>query len=1097
MAEAAIPGYCTFCRSRCGTLNTVVDGRLVAIAPLPGHPTGGAICPKGRAAPEIVHSSRRLTTPLRRTAPKDADDPGWEPISWDEALDTIASRLGAIRETYGPEAVGFALTSPSATPMVDSVEWVERFSAVFGSPNVCNGTEICNWHKDVAHAFTFGCAMPLPDFARTDLVILWGHNPASVWLSAAGELAEARRRGARLAAIDPRRTGHAADADYWLRIRPGTDAALALCLSHLLIASGQVDWGFVRSWTNGPMLVGPDGRFIRDSNGRFLVFDTETGLRPYDPSLSADANAVHLLALTGKITVAGQPCRPAFDLFAERAAAYPVDRTAVLTGIPAEAIHALATAIGTSRAVSYYGWTGIGQGRNATQTDRAIATLYALTGCFDRAGGNVVGSRHAAGRISDPALLPEAQRRKALGMADRPLGPAAAGMVTSRELYRAMLDHQPYRIRALMTFGANLLVSRPDPEMARQAFAALQFSVHCDLFETPTARLADILLPVSSPFERDALKIGFDVTEAAREHIQLRPAMVPPAGDVRSDAEIVCALARRLDLPDKLLQGGVEAGWRHMLHPLGITLEALRGAPAGMRRALDHPTRSYAMDQDGKTRGFATESGRVELYSERLRRAGYDPLPVAMTTPADVRFPLLLLSAKAAMYCHSQHRSITSLRQRAREPSAAISRAAAITHGIVAGDWVWIQTRAGQARFRAQVDDALADDIVSAEFGWWQAAPDLGLQGYDPTGTAGSSFNRLIDSDEVDPVSGSTPLKQFACALRRDGAPGWEGWRHLVVSAHDIRRGVSVVDFVATDHGALPHYQPGQHLCIRTEIPGIGLVTRAYTLCGPAGLGAFRIAVRTLPEGVFSSVCREVLAPGREIEACAPAGTFILPTAADFPVVLMTGGIGVTPALAYLESLVHVPNPPEVTLYVGYRDGRDHVFAQRLACLASRIGSVRIVTQYSGTRGAGRLTADSADASLIQRRARFYLCGPLAMMAELTAGLIRRGVPPFEIFREAFRSPPVPNPAAAGPFAVVLNRSRVTLTWQPGCGTLLDLAERAGLAWPSGCRVGSCESCAASILRGEVRHSAAAVHVPDGVCLTCQGVPVSDLVIDM
>jgi anaerobic selenocysteine-containing dehydrogenase len=95
--------------------------------------------------------------------------------------------------------------------------------------------------------------------------------------------------------------------------------------------------------------------------------------------------------------------------------------------------------------------------------------------------------------------------------------------------------------------------------------AALEFSVHCDLFETPTARLADILLPVSSPFEREGLKIGFDVAEAAREHIQLRPAMVALAGDVRSDAEIVCALARRLALSDTLLPGGVEAGWRHML----------------------------------------------------------------------------------------------------------------------------------------------------------------------------------------------------------------------------------------------------------------------------------------------------------------------------------------------------------------------------------------------------------------------------------------------------------------------------------------------------------------------------------------------------
>src|SRR5882757_2070089 len=111
MARREVAGYCTFCRSRCGSINVIEDGRLVALRPNPAHPTGKALCPKGRAAPEIAHSARRLKTPLRRTAPKGAADPGFVPISWDEALTEIAERLGRCREETGPESIAFAVTS--------------------------------------------------------------------------------------------------------------------------------------------------------------------------------------------------------------------------------------------------------------------------------------------------------------------------------------------------------------------------------------------------------------------------------------------------------------------------------------------------------------------------------------------------------------------------------------------------------------------------------------------------------------------------------------------------------------------------------------------------------------------------------------------------------------------------------------------------------------------------------------------------------------------------------------------------------------------------------------------------------------------------
>src|SRR4029077_9176192 len=110
-----IPAFCTQCRSRCGCVAVVEEGRLMGIEPMPDHPSGEKLCPKGQAAPELVYHKDRLTVPLRRTAPKGATDPGWQPIAWDEALDEIARRMRAMKTEHGPEQVAFSVTTPSGT----------------------------------------------------------------------------------------------------------------------------------------------------------------------------------------------------------------------------------------------------------------------------------------------------------------------------------------------------------------------------------------------------------------------------------------------------------------------------------------------------------------------------------------------------------------------------------------------------------------------------------------------------------------------------------------------------------------------------------------------------------------------------------------------------------------------------------------------------------------------------------------------------------------------------------------------------------------------------------------------------------------------
>ncbi|MGA7805848.1 molybdopterin-dependent oxidoreductase, partial [Bradyrhizobium sp.] len=541
-----VPGFCTFCRSRCGSLNVIENGRLIEVKPLPSHPTGKALCAKGRAAPEIVHHARRLRVPLRRTRPKTDADPGWQPINWDEALDCIAGKLATIARESGPEAVAFSFTSPSASSISDSLPWLERFVWTYGSPNICWSTELCNWHKDHAHEFTFGTGVQVPDYRNSDLIVLWGHNPSSTWLAQAEAIGEGRRKGARLVVVDPRKTDLARDADLWLRICPGTDGVLALAAARQLIEHNAYDDDFVRRWTNAPLLVRKDnGRLLRaedmvlGSSEAFVAWDDGEQApvaiarnRALDPEVAArlDISRTRMLIIDGKRVA----CTPVFALYRDVVRQYTPDYAAAVTGLSVAAIEAFCDEIGKAQRLCYYGWTGIGQHADATQIDRAIATLFALKGQYDAPGGNVTWPSHPAKAISNYAMLAPEQRAKALGLKQRPVGPPARGWVNAADVYRAILHAEPYRVRALVGFGANLLVSQPAPSVGRRALEQLEFYVHCDLFLSPTAEMADIVLPVNTAFEREALRIGFEISHEAQERIQLRRAAVSPIGEARS-----------------------------------------------------------------------------------------------------------------------------------------------------------------------------------------------------------------------------------------------------------------------------------------------------------------------------------------------------------------------------------------------------------------------------------------------------------------------------------------------------------------------------------------------------------------------------------
>jgi anaerobic selenocysteine-containing dehydrogenase len=377
--------------------------------------------------------------------------------------------------------------------------------------------------------------------------------------------------------------------------------------------------------------------------------------------------------------------------------------------------------------------------------------------------------------VAGMELLDRAQRAKAIGLSDRPLGPARFGFVTGEDFYTAALEGRPYRARGLVSFGSNLLMAQGDSARGRDALQALDFHVHLDMFMSPTAEQADIVLPVTSAFEAEGLQIGFEVSQEAQSLVQLRAPLVPALGEARADIEIIFDLATRLGLDEHFFAGEVEAGWEHQLRPSGITLRQLREDPAGVRLPLETRHAKYAAAADGRPAGFATPTGRIELYAESFLDVGQPPVPT-FTEPAlsprsrpDLadEFPLVLTCTKDLHFCETQHRQIASLRRRAPDPEVELHPDTADARGIANGDWVEITTPKGSVRARAALNGTLDPGVVCGQHGWFEPCDELDLPGYPPFGPGSANLNLVLSQTPSDPISGSSPLRAQVCQLTR------------------------------------------------------------------------------------------------------------------------------------------------------------------------------------------------------------------------------------------------------------------------------------------------------------------------------------------
>ncbi|MCL7401156.1 MAG: molybdopterin-dependent oxidoreductase [Thaumarchaeota archaeon] len=663
---------CGGCMCECGVLAHVDEsGEVVALEGDPDHPLSeGYMCPKGLSYLQLVYHPDRLKYPLKRIGER--GEGKWKRVSWEEALSDIASRLLEIREKYGPESIMISYgTYPKRVAIGLSI-----FLASLGSPNqLIANCHYCYTPHLVADLLTCGevytCELGIPDFRKSKCIVLWGYNPVHTFPALGRRILKARERGAELIVIDPRFTELASKADLWLQVRPGTDGALALGMLNVIIKERLYDEEFVKKWCYG------------------------------------------------------------FDLLAKRVEEYPPEKVEEITWVPREQIIEAARLYATSKPAALHSHLGVSMSYNSVQAGRAISILVAITGNLDVRGGAELPQypiKLTYMNLKKQLRLPPDVEKKTIGADKYPLlsGPTSFRCLPHPpSVFEALLTGKPYSIKALIC-TSNLVVDFEGSQEVVEALKKLELLVVMDFFMTPTAELADYVLPSATYLECDDVCDAFCYTN----FIAARQKVIEPLYECRDDNEVLFELMKRMNIRPPFPMSSYREFLDFRLRDAGITFEDLK--QLGYLASAEIVERRYEkgmLREDGAP-GFRTPTGKCELYSTLLERYGYDPLPGYVESPESPystpelakKYPLILITgARHIASYQSMGHNIPYLRELLPYPLLEIHPETAAKYGIDEGDWVYLETPASErsAKLRAHLTLGINPRVVSAQALWW------------------------------------------------------------------------------------------------------------------------------------------------------------------------------------------------------------------------------------------------------------------------------------------------------------------------------------------------------------------------------------------
>ena len=699
--ERVVRSSCRMCHGVCQVLVHMEGERVVKVAGDPESPISrGYICPKGAASPELLYHPDRLTHPLRRTGNRGEDK--WERVSWAEAMDEMVERFSSIRQEHGPEYL--AVATGTGRPYM---QFTVRLANALGTPNFVAPGHICYFPRQVASQITMG-QLPVCDIyglggVKPACILVWGCDiveNASADGMCGGMLMRAVKQARQVIVVDPRRTRMAGMADHWLQLRPGSEGALALAMIHVIISENLWDRSFVDQYTTG-------------------FDDLQAHVRDFTPEW-----------------------------------AEPITR------VPAGDIRAAARTYATVKPACIQWGQGVDTSSCNFQTARSLLILRALTGNVDVPGGDVLWT-HPEG-VKNIAVFNSPEQR-----GDAFLPPEQRGrMLTAGRFSSDLILHpptfwdtvvtgKPYRVRGIWLIGTNpLMTATQGLKIARALRDHLEFTVASDFFMTPTARLADMVLPAATWLEQD------DVAFLHKIWCVLARRKVTQIGEVRDDREVMIELARRMGLTEEFPWLSLRDYQNWVLEDTGLDFDTFceRGILVGEQRYHKY-----------ETEGFATPSGKMELSASLCEFMGLASLPEhrepplsPISTPEIAKeYPLILMTGvKIKHFFHSELRQIESLRKSNPDPLVEIHPDTAAGLDVADGDWVWIETPAARVRLKARLWDGIAPDVVSAQHAWW--FPEEGPPEY---GWRRSNVNLLFGDDGFDPETGSEPLKCHLCRV--------------------------------------------------------------------------------------------------------------------------------------------------------------------------------------------------------------------------------------------------------------------------------------------------------------------------------------------
>jgi anaerobic selenocysteine-containing dehydrogenase len=687
--------YCRVCEPLCGMVATVEDGRLTKLRPDGDHPLSkGFACPKGIAMTEVQNDPDRVLHPLRR-----GSDGEFHRVSWEQALAEIGDRLARIRSEHGGEAVGWYMGNPGAFSYSHPL-WSKGFTDALGSPHYYTASSQDVSNRFAASEFLYGSTfqVPIPDLARTDLLLIVGANP----LVSHGSVLTAPRvkdqlhaitgRGGRVVVVDPRRSETARAFEH-LPITPDTDAWLLLALLAVIFEEGLEDTEALRRQTSGV-----------------------DGLRRMIDGHSPE-------------------------------------RAEARTGIAAAEIRALARDLAGAERAAVYGRTGSCLGRNGTLVAFLLDALNAVTGNLDREGGAMFGDPPIdfEGLAHRLGLATYGKVRSRVGDLPEVLGSLPASLMA-----KEITTPGPGQMRALFVSAGNPVLSVPNGEELEAAIGQLDLCVSIDFYVSDTGRLADFVLPATTMYEREDFPLPF-LGLFTTPYINMTDAVLEPAGEARQEWEVIEQISRRIGItpssvgiarllgkagirlsPQRLVDLILRIGPRGDLFGLrrgGLSVAKLRENPHGI--VLGENLQAGVMRKKIRHRDHRVHLDVPEIRAEAERLAsqnGHDP-----------GFPLRLIGLRELRSHNSWMHNSQLLMRGDREHAARINPADAAAAGIEDGASCRIASPHGAIELTARLTDEVGRGTVAVPHGWghrggWRTAVAAG----------GANVNLLASSEPGD-----------------------------------------------------------------------------------------------------------------------------------------------------------------------------------------------------------------------------------------------------------------------------------------------------------------------------------------------------------